>query len=197
VFEIVNFHLTSITSRRFDKLAIAFNSLTTELLMRQLDLLKKSILNYSEIQCSYINLNHPDFSKANALTRVLGDLVKRKKMAITKFDPWAALFGMQNNENKVNEQVFCDDDFEPDLIESLSNSYFNIVKKAFVDFSIKSSYHYSLFYLKNNLTVDLGEMSKNLDPSLLHESEETKNARKRIDHEIRTINSVLNLLNTK
>ncbi|TBU20220.1 dynamin [Hamiltosporidium tvaerminnensis] len=186
IFNIAISKINSVENYRFVNLAIEFNKITSDFLNLQYLRLMETIQNYSEIQMSYFNYNHPDFSKVAIFSNVIQKIVRKKKNTALslKFDPWNSLFGSKNAENISNENIYCDESFEYELVSKATDSYFTIIKKSMIDFSIKSCYFYFVESVITKLYAEICKKIDLLEKNIFIESIDVINRRKQIKNEL-------------
>ncbi|KAF7683692.1 Dynamin-A [Astathelohania contejeani] len=180
IFNLVSNHISGIKSDRFQPLSSRLNNYSIELLTIQHEKMICQLNEFIKIHSSFINMKHSDFSKADILAKIIK---KEKKKN------WA-----YNFINNSSEAIILDNDFEYNIIVSLSTEYFGIIKKTFIDYFIKLVNFYFINFLKFNLQTELSQFAFSLEDTLFEDGKITLNKRLDIEKQIKGLETGLAIL---
>lgn len=139
-------NIQCVVSAQYPLLVDRLNEKTRDAICIQNARLANVVSEHFEIQTSFLNFDHPDFSTSRIIADVLESSSKSKKSK--KNEIWGFL-----SRDTENERPVIDCMFELKILRGLVDEYYKTFKKSFVDFTIKSCYYFYFNYLKESLQM--------------------------------------------
>eukprot|EP00866_Antonospora_locustae_P000163 jgi/Antlo1/163/771 len=175
--------ILNVASAQYPLLVDRLNESTRDAICMQCTRLGSAIGEHFEIQTSFLNFDHPDFSTSRIIANVLESSAKSKKPR--KNEIWGFL-----SRDTENERPVLDSMFELKVVLGLVDEYYKMFNKSFVDFAIKSCYYFYLSYMKESLPTSISAELANMSMGNL-EDPHVKERRSMLKEEVAMVEETI------
>ncbi|KAM0677450.1 Dynamin-2 [Binucleata daphniae] len=194
VFDLILLHFSFIDCVLYKDLLKYLQNELQNIVEQQKTELISSYDSFIDIQMSYINVNHPDFDRSKILESIITKHIGKSVMNKPESNSFFNLLSAKND--KTSEFRLINTNFDIDLFNSFTKSYFFSMEKNCFDHAIKSAFYYFFVVSKKRIEERMNEIAQENIEEYLKQNETQINDKNRLKKEELIYTEVLQTIET-